>query len=122
VNQQETESLQKIQINLGSSGFEELVIEAVDQTFTNLGLKVKQVFYYFLENHYKLSKMDIPNRIGDFVEALEKVFGTSALLIEIDVLRSLQQRVPSFTYLQERSELSFESYLASLKHHVENLN
>ena len=122
MNQQETESLQKIQINLGSSGFEELVIEAVDQTFTNLGLKVKQVFYYFLENHYKLSKMDIPNRIGDFVEALEKVFGTSALLIEIDVLRSLQQRVPSFTYLQERSELSFESYLASLKHHVENLN
>lgn len=119
--QTQTESMEKIQINLDSPVFGELVNEAIDETFANLGLKVKLAFFHFLEDHYKLGKEDIPARIGDFVTALEKIFGASASLVEIDIVKILQQRVPSFTYLLESSDLSLEAYLRSLRQHVENL-
>jgi hypothetical protein len=113
--------LPKIEVDFKSSCFEELVIEAIDQTFSKLGIEVKQTFFSFLEVNYKLCKEDIPNRIGDFVDGLEQIFGASAPLLELVVMKTLRQSVPSFIYLVESSNLNFESYLSSLKHHVENL-
>ena len=60
-------------------------------------------------------------RIGDFVYALESIFGASALLLEMDVMKTLRQNVPSFTYVVESSEISFEGYLFSLKQYIENI-
>jgi hypothetical protein len=122
VNQIQTECFPKIQIDSSSPGFDELIIEALDQTLTNLGAKVKQEFYHFLAYNYKLDEKEIPHKIRDFVEALETIFGPGASLIQIDVLKRLQLKVPSFIYLLESSDLGFEAYLASLKEFVENLN
>ena len=122
MNQVQTRGITEIQINLATPDFEELVTEVIDETFMNLGLKVKQAFYHFLKIHYELNKEDIPNRIGDFVDALEKVFGAGASLIEIEVVKTLQDRVPSFTYVLAGSNLSFEGYLTSLRKHIEGLD
>jgi hypothetical protein len=121
MNQTQTECFREIQMNLGSSNFEALVIETIDQTLSKLGIGVKQVFYSFLEHHYKLGKEDIPARIGDFDDALGKIFGPSASIVEIDILKGLQQKVPSFIYTLESTDLSLVSYLVSLKQHLENL-
>jgi len=121
VNYAETKSLPKILVNFKSSEFEELFIEAIDQTLSNLGLGVKQAFYSFLEVHYTLSKEDVPNRIGDFVDGMEKIFGTSASLLEVEVMKSLRRKVPSFIYLVESPYLLFEDYSESLRRHIENL-
>ena len=117
----QTESLPKILVNFKSSDFEELVIEAIDQTLSKLGMGIKQTFYHFLEVHYKLSKEDVPNRIGDFVDALEKIFGTGASLIEINIVKTLRQKIPSFLYIAKSSDLVFEDYLELLRRHFENL-
>lgn len=117
----QTKTLPRILINFQSSDFEELVVEAIDQTFSKLGTEIKQEFYSFLNVHYKLSKEDIPNRIGDFVDAIEKIFGTGASLLEIDVMKSLRQKVPSFIFTVNNPDFSFEDYLESLRRHVENL-
>jgi hypothetical protein len=73
-----------------------------------------------LDKKYKLNKNDIPSRIGDFVDGLEKVFGPTAFLLELAIIKALKQKVPSFNYLLEGSNLSFEFYVDSLKQHVEN--
>jgi hypothetical protein len=93
----------------------------MDQTFSKLGVPTKHALYSFLETNYKLSKEDIPNRIEDFVNALEQIFGTSALLIEIDLMKSMQQKVPSFIFKIENADLNFEYYLKSLKSFTETL-
>lgn len=77
---QETKSFPEIHIDLENkkaSSFDQTIIDAVDQTFSKLGVKVKQALYSFLAADYKLSKEDISGRIGDFVNALEKIFGAS---------------------------------------------
>ena len=117
----QTESLPKIEVDFKSSCFEALVIEAIDQTFLKLGIEAKQAFYSFLEVHYKLNKEDIPDRIRDFVNALEQIFGTSASLLEIDVMKSIRQKAPSFIYIVKTPALSFEDYVESLKRNVNTL-
>jgi regulatory protein YycI of two-component signal transduction system YycFG len=121
VNHTQTVSCIEIQINLKSQSFPQLLIEAMDQTFSKLGVPTKHALYSFLETNYKLSKEDIPNRIEDFVNALEQIFGTSALLIEIDLMKSMQQKVPSFIFKIENADLNFEYYLKSLKSFTETL-
>jgi hypothetical protein len=121
MNQIETESFPKIQIDFQNSKFDDLFLEAIDQSFLILlGTNSKQAFFSFLDKKYKLSKKDIPGRISDFVAGLEKIFGPTAFLIELAIIKALKQRVPSFNYLLERPNLSFETYVETLKQHLEN--
>ncbi|HUK84320.1 MAG TPA: hypothetical protein VLU95_00510 [Candidatus Acidoferrum sp.] len=114
------ETLPKMQLSLKSSSFEETILKAIDQTFSKLGEEVKQKFFFFLDTKFKISKENIPNQIGDFVYALESIFGASAALLEIDVMKTVRESVPSFAYSVEDSEISFEGYLFSLKWFIEN--
>jgi hypothetical protein len=121
MNQTQTENFPRIQLDFKSSGFDEFFLEAIDQTFSMLGTNAKQALFSFLENKYNLNREDIPSRLGDFVDGLEKIFGTGASVLELEVMKTLRHRVPSFVYVVESSDLSFESYLLSLRCHVENL-
>jgi hypothetical protein len=119
---QETKSFPEIHMNIENkkaSSFDQTIIEAVDQTFSKLGIKVKQTLYSSLEADYKITKEDIPVRIGDFTNALEKIFGASALLLEIDVMKTMRQKVPAFTCEVKNTNLAFGDYLESLKSFME---
>src|SRR5665647_1424508 len=121
LNPIQTECLEEIPIILKTSGFENILIEAIDETFSKLGMPVNKAFYSFLEVNYKLTKENIPSRIGDFVDGLQRIFRTGAPLLEIDIIKNLQQKTPSFIYLLESPDLSFEDYLQSLNRYLENL-
>jgi hypothetical protein len=119
---QETKNLPIIQIDLenqDASRFDQTVIEAVDLSFSKLGVRVKDAFYSSLSAEYKLSKENIPLMIEEFVEALENIFGTSSLLLEIDVMKNLRKKVPEFKFEAENSNLSFISYIKSLRNFME---
>ena len=120
---QETKRFPVTHLELGNtkiSSFDQTIIEIVDQTFSKLGLKVKQTLYSCLEADYRLRKKAIPERIGDFVSAIEKIFGSSALLLEIDVMKAIRQKVPAFTCEAKNLHLGFEDYLKSLKRFMES--
>ena len=120
---QETKSFPATHLELGNikmSSFNQTIIEIVDQTLSKLGLKVKQTLYVCLEADYGLRKEAIPERIGDFVIAIEKIFGSSALLLEIDVMKAIRQKVPAFTCETKNLHLKFEDYLKSLKRFMES--
>jgi hypothetical protein len=121
MNHLQTENLPKIQIDLNSPRFDEFFIESVDQTFSKLGMKVKTTFFAFLETKYNLKRENLPNRIGDFVEGLESVFGEGALPLELCIMKALRKSVPSFSYFADNSDLCFEDYVASLKNYTERL-
>jgi hypothetical protein len=124
MNQIQTENMPKIEIeiNLKSSKFDDLFLEALDCTFLKLlGNNAKQAFFSFLDQKYALSKEDIPNRIGDLADGLEKIFGASAPLLELEVMKNLKKSVPSFNYLAKSPEISFEEYAESLKRQISNL-
>ena len=53
--------------------------------------------------------------IVEFVEALEEIFGSSSLLLEIDIMKTVRKKIPEFKFEAENSDLLFISYLKSLR-------
>ena len=111
----------EIQINaseIKNQSFDELLINAIDQAFIKLGEETKQSVYSLLEVDFKLSRKDIPNRLGDFINALDQIFVISAGIIEIQIMSEIHQHFPSFRY-KAQTEFSFELFLTSLKRFIE---
>jgi len=109
---------EKIELSLSEETektFEELIVEVIDQVFLSLDPRVKKSFYSILKTDYNLDKNDIPYRIGDFVNALEEVYGISALLVEVAILKKVCQELPAFTFVVENAQLNLVDFLKSLK-------
>ena len=100
--------------------FNQIITEVIDQTFSKLGTKVRQTLYSTLENNYKLDKKNIPDQIVEFVNAIEEIFGASALLLEIDVMKNVRQKVPAFKCEANNPNLGFVDYLRSMKEFMED--
>jgi nucleoside-diphosphate-sugar epimerase len=107
-----------IEIRLGKKesasrkgNFEKLLIEAVDNAFSSLGDSCKQAIYFHLKDRYNIGKHEIPHRIEDFADALEKIFGPGAKLIEIEIMRALFTKVQDFSYSPKQEDLSFTNYV-----------
>lgn len=109
---------EKIELNLSEETektFEELIVEVIDQVMLSLDPRVKKSFYNILKTDYNLDKNDVPYRIGDFVNALEEVYGISALLIEVAILKKVCQELPAFTFVVENTQLNLVDFLKSLR-------
>jgi hypothetical protein len=63
--------------------FDELLLEAIDEALASLGESAKQSIYFHLQEKFKVSKSQIPKRIKDFADGLEKIFGVGAQFLEI---------------------------------------
>src|SRR5665647_3682173 len=55
--------------------FYDILLEAIDKSFLSLGEPVRKSIYLYLENSIGIKKIEIPFRIIDFQNALEKLFG-----------------------------------------------
>jgi nucleoside-diphosphate-sugar epimerase len=91
-----------------------LIIDAVDNVFSSLGNSCKLFLYFRLKNSYNISAQEIPNRIEDFADALEALFGPGAKLIEIDIMKVLFSRTKILTYSLKQEDLSFTDYVKKL--------
>lgn len=114
IHQQIMETPQ-IQIELRPTGFEEVVIDALDQVFSAIGSGPKISLYSLLEKKYKLRQEDIPGRIGDFANAIEQIFGTSALLIELKIMKKIRQMFPLFECKSDNADFNFSDFMDSFR-------
>jgi hypothetical protein len=73
--------------------FEDLLLGAIDDAFSNLGQNVPLSIYFHLETKFALPKKDIPARIGDFSDALDQIFGQAARQLELLIMKFLTERV-----------------------------
>ena len=73
--------------NNGRKKFETVLVEAVDEAFSTLGESVKTSIYFHLEHKFIIPKQDIPYRIDDFSDALERIFGIAAKHLEILIMK-----------------------------------
>ncbi|MEM3875125.1 MAG: hypothetical protein QXU45_08355 [Candidatus Bathyarchaeia archaeon] len=95
--------------------FEEIFLEAVDEALASLGESAKQSIYYHLEEKFKIPRNEIPKRIGDFAEGLEKIFGIGARFLEILIMRKLYDRIGKPLEWDERKELVFVNYVEAAR-------
>jgi len=91
--------------------FEKLLIEAVDEALSSLGDSAKQAIYFHLEDKFKITKNDIPYRLEDFADGLEKIFGLGARFIEILIMKNLYGQIGRPLEWNESKELVFVEYV-----------
>jgi len=96
--------------------FEELLLEAIDEGLSLLGETPKQAVYFHLEKTFKIKRLDIPYRIEEFTDAIEKIFGTGAKIIEIQIMKCLFKKVGyKFKHHPKQKKLTFTEYVAAVK-------
>jgi hypothetical protein len=90
-------------------------MDAIDEALTSLGESAKQAIYFHLENEFKIAKKDIPYRLKDFTDGLEKIFGLGAHFIEILIMKSLFEKIGQPLEWNQNKELIFVDYVTAAK-------
>lgn len=93
--------------------FREILLLAVDEGLSSLGESGKQALYRCLENS-GIRKNEIPRKVDEFAAFLEKIFGDSVKLLEIQIMRSLYKRVGDIAeFFPEKEDITFTEYVAA---------
>ncbi|PVX23247.1 MAG: hypothetical protein CW691_11230 [Candidatus Bathyarchaeum sp.] len=99
-----------------TTNFEKLLLEAIDEGLSVLGESSKHAIYFYLEKSFKIKKKNIPNRIEEFADALEKIFGTGAKIVEIQIMKCLFNKVGyTFKSYSKQKNLTFIEYIEAVK-------
>jgi hypothetical protein len=94
--------------------FEKLLLEAIDEGLSSLYGPSKQMIYSLLENTFSIKRQDIPSKTQEFVNAIDKIFGLGAKVLEILIIKRLKEKVGGIIeYPQELKELVFIEYVAA---------
>jgi hypothetical protein len=106
--------------------FYDILLEAIDKSFLSLGEPVKTSIYLYLKNSMGIKKSEIPFRIDDFQNALEKLFGIGARHLEILVIKNLHEKI-KIKYKGDMPrwvvpDLTFQEYIRLVKMTYENSN
>jgi hypothetical protein len=76
-----------------SKKFELILLESIDESFSSLGESAKTSIYLHLERQFKVPREEIPYRLNDFSDALERIFGLGARHLEILIMKNLHTKI-----------------------------
>jgi hypothetical protein len=96
--------------------FEELLLEAIDEGLSLLGESPKAAIYFHLEKTFSIKRQDIPYKIEEFTNAIERMFGVGAKIVEIRIMKILFKKVGcTFKSYWKPANLEFREYIATIK-------
>ena len=96
--------------------FEKLLLNAIDEGLSALGESPKRVVYFYLEKKFNISRREIPDKIEDFIEALEKIFGLGAKFLQILIIKQLYQKIEkNLEWNEEQTDLTFTEYIVAAR-------
>ena len=101
--------------------FESILLDAVDTAFSKVSDSNSKLLYVHLKNSFGMSRETIPLDIDAFMDALEQVFGSGALLIESQIIKTLHSKVPQFKFSPKADALSFASYLTNIRSYINGM-
>ena len=93
--------------------FDDLLLNSIDEALTSLGESVRQSIYFHIENKFYVPRKDIPGKLGQFQDGLEKIFGTGARFIEILIMKNLHSRIGTSLEMDQGREFEFVTYVAA---------
>jgi nucleoside-diphosphate-sugar epimerase len=100
---------------LSKRSFAKLLLEAVDEGLSSLGDSAKYAIYFHLKKTFNINRRDIPSKIEQFADAIEKIFGFGAKPIEILIMRRLYEKVGWIVEYPEHKDLVFAEYIAAAR-------
>ena len=100
---------------MARKAFDKLLLEAVDEALASLGDSAKKSIYFHLEDKFKIARSEIPRRLADFADGLEKIFGAGAQFLEILIMKKLYERIRKPLGWNESEDFVFVEYVAAAR-------
>ncbi len=94
------------------------ILEMIDEGLSSFNNLNKETIYLSLEKNFKIKKEEIPNKIEEFADAIERILGAGAKIVEIAIIERIHQRIPKFVFIPREPELNFKEYLLSLNSYL----
>lgn len=91
--------------------FRNTLLKAVDEALSLLGESAKQSIYFHLKNSYGIEKNEIPEKIKEFEDALEDIFGFGSKILLIKIMEKLHQKIGGEIKMSNNIELHFTEYV-----------
>jgi hypothetical protein len=79
--------------NKKAKKFDFMLLEAIDEALSALGESVKKSVYFHLEISYNIQRNEIPNKIAEFSDSLDKMFGLGARYLEILIIKKFYPKI-----------------------------
>jgi hypothetical protein len=99
--------------------FNDILLESIDKAFLTLGKNSKSAIYFHLESKFAISRQDIPDRVHDFSDALEQIFGLAARQLEILIMKCLNEKIEcTYDWVGPKwliPDLTFSKYIKLLE-------
>jgi CBS domain-containing protein len=99
--------------------FYKMLEEAIDEVFSSLGEPTRKHVYIQLKNSFGIAKREIPYRINDFSDALDKIFGPTAAGLKLLCMKNIQAKARIDynwdLHQSNKTELTFEKYIRIVK-------
>jgi len=111
-----------------TKSFEQLLLEAIDEALSSLGESVKTAIYFHVENSFNVKRLEIPQRLADFSEALARIFGPGARHLETLFMKSLHAKIkvtckwPEYEWPLSKwivPEMTFQEYVRLMQRSFE---
>jgi hypothetical protein len=104
--------------------FEQVLLEAITEALSSMGASVERSVYFHLEQKFKIKRQEIPYRLDDFSDSLERIFGLGARHLEILIMKNLHAKVGGL-YVWEGPrwlvpDLKFLEYVKLMKQRYED--
>ena len=109
--------------------FNEILLASIDKALSSLGEDVAAAIYFNIEKTFNIKRWEIPQRISDFSDALEKIFGIGARCLELLVMKNLHAKVGiTCKWLEYKwplskwivPEVTFQEYVNRMRENYEN--
>jgi len=72
--------------------FNEVLLEAIDEVLTSVGNQVKCMIYLQIKSNLGMSREQIPDRIEEFMNILQRIFGVGSRHIELQILKAIHAK------------------------------
>jgi len=95
--------------------FNRLLLKAVDEALSSLGEASKKAIYFHLEKSFNIKKREIPQKIEEFANAIEKIFGLGATFLEVLIMKKLYEKIGGNFEWKEPETFAFTEYIAVAK-------
>jgi hypothetical protein len=93
-----------------------VIAEAVSESLSSFGPAFKQAVCGQLEQTYRIKQTEIPERINEFTNAIEAMFGIGAKIIELRIIEAIHNKMPAFVHFPKQGDLLFANYIDELRY------
>jgi hypothetical protein len=111
--------------------FDQVLLEAIDEGLSGLGEAGKASIYIYLERGCNIRKQEIPNKLSDFSNALERILGSAARQLEKLFMKHLGDKLKLTSQGSKYQwplsegivpEITFSEYVRRLRKKFEEAN